>query len=73
MIDMSRYQETSVGALVEIGKKSREALLQCLTDVQNYVGKNAEIHPDFMDTLFDAIDELDLDLDGFIKEWMARG
>lgn len=70
---MKNYQETSVEELVAIGKESRERLLQFMINAQSAAGKDNELHPDFMDTLFDALEELGWDQNTFVKEWTDRG
>lgn len=72
-LDINKYQDVSINELVEVGKESRERLIQYLEDVQSAIGENSELHPDFMDALFDALEVLDWDPDKFIEEWVGRG
>jgi len=59
----------SIPELVELGKEGREAFAQYLKSVDKIVGEGNEYHPDWMDSIFDACDELGWDADKFVA-WM---
>jgi len=58
----------SVNELVEIGKEDIENLTCYVLGLQATIGGDKEIHPDYMDTICDALYELDIDPVSFFRE-----
>lgn len=66
---MDNFEFKSIRELVELGHKGRGAMAKYLDSVQAKIGAGNEFHPDWMDTLIDALDELGWDTEEFINLW----
>jgi hypothetical protein len=57
-----RYEEINfktVSELVDLGKSSGMAAFAAyINGIENEIGKGAELHPDWMDTIFEAAEDL---------------
>ena len=58
----------SMGELIEIGKEDIENLTCYVLGLQATIGEDKEIHPDYMDTICDALFELEVDPVVFFRE-----
>ena len=60
----------SIPELVELGREEKtEGVAKYLHSVDEIVGEGNEYHPDWMNSIFDACDELGWDADKFVH-WM---
>ena len=69
-LDVNKYQDATVEELIAIGKESLEGLAQYIRDIQATIGKDSEFHPDFWDTLGDALVELGYETMVFFDDYV---
>lgn len=64
------FNFATVEELVAMGKESRDKLVRYIHDVEEAIGKGNEMHPDWMDNIFTAVEELGWgwDDDSILKE-----
>jgi hypothetical protein len=67
------FKFKSIPELVELGREEgTEGIAQYLHSVDKIIGEGNEYHPDWMEDIFDACDELGWGADKFVA-WMWGG